>query len=333
MNPLRFLAPAMAALLLACGDPSSDPGISSAAADGAVTQGSAGNGGANVGAGGSSPDGATAESSPEAGGELSDGRAIDAELSDSNPREDAHGDGAESGTGSLQIMPLGDSITYGFNGTNAGYRGPLYNLLKSSHMNVLYVGTSVEGAVTTAANPLPSTERHNEGHSSFNINEISNNLDGLDTTEFDKYGGADRDPNGGHWFDGIASGVHAHPATYPDIILMMIGTNNASDTNRMAVRSQLHALITKITMLRPNAKLIVAQITPSNRPNNVSYNADVASEVAIFRAAGKQVSMVDMYTDFPADGLYTDGVHPNDKGFAFMAQQWHVGISGVVPGL
>jgi len=333
MNPFHFLGPAMAALLLACSDPSSDAGISSAAADGAVTQGSAGNGGANVRAGGSSPDGAEAESSPEAGGELSNGRAIDAEVSDSNPREDAHGDGAESGTGSLQIMPLGDSITYGFNGTNAGYRGPLYNLLKSSHMNVLYVGSSVQGAVTTVANPLPSTERHNEGHSSYNINEISNNLDGLDTTEFDKYGGADRDPNGGHWFDGIASGVHARPAMYPDIILMMIGTNNASDTDRMAVRSQLHALITKITMLRPNAKLIVAQITPSNRPNNVSYNADVASEAAIFRAAGKQVSMVDMYTDFHADGLYTDGVHPNDKGFAFMAQQWSVGISGVVPGL
>jgi hypothetical protein len=322
----------MAALLLACGDSSSDPGISSAAADGAVTQGSAGSGGANVGAGGTRPDGAMAESSPGAGGELPDG-AIDAELSDSSPQQDAHGDGAESGTGTLQIMPLGDSITYGFNGTNAGYRGPLYNLLKSSHMTVRYVGSSVEGAVTTAVSPLPSTERHNEGHSSFNINEISNNLDELDTTEFDKYGGADRDPNGGHWFDGIASGVHARAALYPDVILMMIGTNNASDTDRMAVRNQLHALITKITTLRPNAKLIVAQITPSNRPNNVSYNADVSSEVAIFRAAGKQVSMVDMYTGFPADGLYTDGVHPNDKGFAFMAQQWHAGISGVVPGL
>jgi hypothetical protein len=331
MNPFPFLGPAMAALLLACSATSSDPGISSAAEDGDVIQGSAG--GANVGAGGSTPDGATAESSPEAGGELPDGRSMDAELSDSKPQEDAHGDGADSGTGTLQIMPLGDSITYGFNGTNAGYRGPLYNLLKSSHLSVHYVGSSVEGAVTTAVSPLLSTERHNEGHSSFNINEISNNLDGLDTTEFDKYGGADRDPNGGHWFDGIASGVHARPPLYPDIILMMIGTNNASDPDRMAVRNQLHALITKITTLRPNAKLIVAQITPSNRPNNVSYNADVASEVAIFRAASKQVSIVDMYTGFPADGLYTDGVHPNDKGFAFMAQQWHAGISSVVPGL
>jgi hypothetical protein len=333
MNPFHFLGPVTAALLLACGDSSSDPAISSTPADGAVTQGSAGNGGANVGAGGSTPDGATTESSPEAGGELPDGRSMDGELSDSKPQEDAHGDRAESGTGTLQIMPLGDSITYGFNGTNAGYRGPLYNLLKSSHISVHYVGSSVEGAVTTAVSPLPTTERHNEGHSSFNINEISNNLDGLDTTEFDKYGGADRDPNGGHWFDGIASGVHARAALYPDIILMMIGTNNASDTDRVAVRNQLHALITKITTLRPSAKLIVAQITPCNRPNNVTYNADVASEVAIFRAAGKQISIVDMYTAFPADGLYTDGVHPNDKGFAFMAQQWHAGISAVVPGL
>jgi hypothetical protein len=194
--------------------------------------------------------------------------------------------------GTLQIMPLGDSITYGSAGTNAGYRGPLYSLLKTSPIKVLYVGSSVGGAVTTMVNPLPSNQRHNEGHASYTINDISNNLDGLDTTEFDKYGGASRDPNGGHWFDGIASGVNARPAAYPDIILMMIGANNAyaSDSDRTAVRNQPHALITKITTQRPNAKLVVAQITPSNRPYTVSYNADVASEVKTFQAAGKQVS-------------------------------------------
>jgi lysophospholipase L1-like esterase len=43
--------------------------------------------------------------------------------------------------------------------------------------------------------------------------------------------------------------------------------------------------------------------------------------------------MVDMYTNFPPNSLYTDGVHPIDTGYAFMAQQWYDGIAAVVPGL
>src|SRR6266542_2866673 len=266
--------------------------------------------------------GATARRSVERGAPVPRSQMPDSDSGDDARVSDASETDADGGKGMLQIMPLGDSITFGFNGTNAGYRGPLYNLLKASARNMLYVGSSVQGTVTTTDSPLPSDQRHNDGHSSYAINDINNNLDGLDTTAFDKYGGASRDPNGGHWLDGIPSGVNARPPRYPDIILMMVGTNNASDPDRTAVRNQLHALITKITALRPSTKLVVAQITPSNRPNNVSYNADVASEVMSFQAAGKKVTMVDMYTNFPSDGLYTDGVHPNDKGFAFMAKQW-----------
>ena len=112
----------------------------------------------------------------------------------------------------------------------------------------------------------------------------------------------------------------------------MIGTNNAGDADRTAVQNQLHALLTKITSLRPDTRLIVAQITPLKQTNNASYNAVVASEVNGFKAAGKHVSLVDMFTNFPADGQYTDGVHPNDKGFAFMSQQWFDAIVAVAKG-
>jgi GDSL-like Lipase/Acylhydrolase family len=237
--------------------------------------------------------------------------------------------GSAGANGVLRIMPVGDSITVGSSGTNAGYRGPLYNLLKKSIPQVLFVGSSLGGGVTTQVDPLPVEQRHSEGHSSYTINDVNNNLDGLDRATFEQYGGPDRDPNGGHWFDGIASGPHARPALYPDIITLMIGTNNASATDRAAVQAQLHVLITKITTQRPEAQLIVAQITPSNRPNNVNYNAVVASEVAAFKAAGKHVSVVDMYTSFPADGLGVDSVHPNDKGYAFMAQQWFTAITAI----
>jgi lysophospholipase L1-like esterase len=226
-------------------------------------------------------------------------------------------------------MPVGDSITEGAHGANAGYRGPLYGLLKQTSLDVLFVGSSVQGGVTVTIDALPKEQRHNEGHPSYTINDIDDNLDGLNTATFQMYGGADRDPNGGHWFDGVASGPQARLPLYPDIITLMIGTNNAGDTDREQVHAQLHALITKITTERPNARLIVAQITPSSRPNNVSYNMMVASEVATFQGAGKRVTLVDMYTDFPADGLSADQVHPNDKGYAFMAQRWFDAIAAL----
>lgn len=237
------------------------------------------------------------------------------------------GGGGAGGGGPLQIMPLGDSITVGGpDRSNAGYRGFLYNLLKQSGRNVMYVGSSVFGIVTTTVNPLPMDQRHNEGHSSYTINDINNNLDGLDTATFQRFGGADRDPNGGHWLDGIASGANARPPVSPDIITLMIGSNNGGDT-QTAAHDQLHALLTKLTTLRPNTDLIVAQIIPGNRTFDVSYNASVASEVASLQAAGKHVSLVDMYTNFPANGLASDNLHPNDTGFAFMAQQWFDAIA------
>jgi hypothetical protein len=348
MDSWTFRLAAISAIwLLGCGDPGSERGAplstgtyggggSVSATGGNAGQagasgGSAGTGISSGGAGGAGPESGTPELDGGNDARDSAGSAADADGSEQDAqRDDGRGE-VDAAKGVLQIMPLGDSITNGSGGTNAGYRGFLFNLLKASARDVLFVGSSVQGSVSTTVNPLPSAQRHNEGHSSYSINEISNNLDGLDTTSFDRYGGASRDPNGGHWFDGITSGANARPPLYPDIILMMVGTNNASNPDRTAVRNQLHALITKITTQRPNAKLVVAQITPSDRPNNVSYNADVASEVTSFRAAGKNVSMVDMYTNFPADGIGGDGTHPNDKGYAVMAQRWFDGIVAIVP--
>lgn len=226
----------------------------------------------------------------------------------------------------LKLMPLGDSITFGYNGTNAGYRGFLFNLLAPIAPGLQFVGSSVQGNVTTTASPLPQDQRSNEGHGSFTIKDIHDNLDGLNSTMFDTYGGADRDPNGGHWFDGTVTRGPVHP----DIITLMIGTNDngpgpsSPAYDRAAVRKRLHDLLTKITTLRPNSKVFIAKIIPRGTPSNAEdYNTIVASEAAAFKAAGKQVYLVDLHTGFPvATGLTNDGVHPNDTGFAWMAGRW-----------
>jgi autotransporter-associated beta strand protein len=233
---------------------------------------------------------------------------------------------------SLQVMPLGDSITAGAISSNAGYRGPLYNLVKSIMPNFLYVGsTTYNNALSgVPAIALPQSEWHNEGHSSYGVNDINNNLDGYDPTIYNLVPSASSNPDGGHWFDGISdpsSSYYPRAACYPDVILLMIGINDAH-FDLGTEQTNLHALLTKITAERPNAKLIVAQIIPSTASAYVAswvtgYNAIVRSEVASFQAAGKHMSTVDLNTGFPSNGLWTDGVHPVDAGVAFMAQQWY----------
>ncbi|MEO5715501.1 MAG: autotransporter-associated beta strand repeat-containing protein [Luteolibacter sp.] len=221
----------------------------------------------------------------------------------------------------LKIMPLGDSITYGFNGGNAGYRGLLYNLLNSIASGFRYIGTSIERPGSLPVSPID--QRHNEGHSSYAINDISNNLDGFDNSKFLQYGGPERNPNGGHWFDGIPN---VRDPMYPDVITLMIGTNDIVDLT--GVQTRLHNLLSKITTQRPAAKLIVATITPlpAFTANVTAYNGIIASEVAAFQSVGKQVFLVDMKTGFPANGLDPDNIHPNDIGFTFMASQWRDAI-------
>jgi autotransporter-associated beta strand protein len=215
----------------------------------------------------------------------------------------------------MKIMPLGDSITFGDFGFNAGYRGPLYYLLSPTVPNYRYVGSSIQ-----KPGLLPFEQRYHEGHSSYTIQDTSNNLDGFDNARFLQYGGAERNPNGGHWLTGGNDTGRA--PLFPDVITLMLGTNDLPD--QTGVEARLTALLEKITTLRPNAALLVARITPvPSHPEVNPYNLIVSSTVEAFRSAGKNVHLVDLNTHFPPNGLSPDGVHPNEIGFNWMAIQWY----------
>ncbi len=221
----------------------------------------------------------------------------------------------------LQVMPLGDSITFGHNGGNAGYRGPLYGLMLPAAPGFRYVGTSIQRPGFLPS--IPVDQRHHEGHPSYNIQDVNLNLDGYDNARFLEFGGADRDPNGGYWL--VGGNGTGRAAVFPDVIALMIGTN---DLDKLTdVETRLRALITKLTTLRPATKLIVAKITPVvGYPLVNDYNDTVEQVVADFKIAGKNISLVDLNTQFPSNGLDPDGVHPNDAGFSWMALQWHEAI-------
>jgi autotransporter-associated beta strand protein len=222
----------------------------------------------------------------------------------------------------FQIMPLGDSITYGSTSNTAGYRGALFPLVLPMAPTFRFIGTSNLGSTTLPSSPID--QRYHEGHSSYNLNDVSNNLDGFDNARFLQYGGQDRNPNGGYWLTG-GNGTGRSPVN-PDCITMMLGTNDLLDQD--GVEARLQGLISKITTLRPNSRLIIAKITPitSGIYPIDSYNSIVTRQVAAFQAAGKNVHLVDLNSGFPGNGLINDGVHPNDTGFAWMARQWHEAI-------
>ena len=68
-------------------------------------------------------------------------------------------------TPSLRIMPLGDSITQGAKSENtAGYRGPLWTLLKEAGYNVDYVGSS-----TATPGTVSGMDTDHEGHGGWRL--------------------------------------------------------------------------------------------------------------------------------------------------------------------
>lgn len=241
-------------------------------------------------------------------------------------------------TNSFQIMPLGDSITYGAYGSDAGYRGFLYDLLNPVAPNFQFIGAATVNPGNLPTSPIDQT--HHNGYSSYATLDLLNNLDGLDLARYNEYGGAERNPNGGYWLTG-GNGT-GRSAVFPDIILLLVGANdiaqaNLGNTNINIVNypTNLTALINEIVTLRPNAKVLMADITPepAQSANAATVNSMIHTVVTNFQAQGAQVSEVDLFTQFPANGLSGDQLHPNDTGYSFMAGQWVNAILSICTGI
>jgi lysophospholipase L1-like esterase len=196
-------------------------------------------------------------------------------------------------------MPLGDSITLGVNG---GYRNNLYTSLRQDNCGVSYVGTQSDGNTRVAA-------KHHEGHPRFSIGDIASSVD--------------------TWM----------ASTQPNIILLMIGTNDTAwwtgeNADQIGVRH--NALIEKLRTARPNAWIFVASIPPQSsaiiQPNNIDralltrqFNAVIRRNVDARAAAGQLVRFVDVNSVLTTADLY-DGIHPTEAAHAKVAQKFLVAI-------
>jgi autotransporter-associated beta strand protein len=206
----------------------------------------------------------------------------------------------------LRIMPLGDSITYGSNndGIGGGYRYPLYVALTNAGFNVDYIGTQ-----TSLPHVGLGVEINHEGHSGWKISDPTSGL-------YENILG---------WFTTVGD---------PDVILLHIGTNDSGTLSTFTnAVDRLDALITRMAVAKPNARIIVTSLLKRSAPNytNITnlFNPYVPGKVAAQAALGRRVTFLDMHAKLELSDMY-DNLHPNNVGYGKMAAAWFPAITNIV---
>lgn len=208
-----------------------------------------------------------------------------------------------------KLLPFGDSITRGAKSSDdAGYRSALFKLIAAANKKATFTGSLSNGPAQVSGKSFP---RLHEGRPGWTIdpgyNMISSSYSGIST-------------------------LVPSPALNgnPHIILLMIGTNDlfARDTAKMADR--LEVLLDKIARNAPNALIVLAQITPLGSSNSAvtAYNAKIPAIIQAHAAKGQHIIGVDM-SKLPTSNL-SDGTHPNDRGYEYMASVWFAAIQDLL---
>jgi lysophospholipase L1-like esterase len=206
----------------------------------------------------------------------------------------------ESKVKPLRIMPLGASITDGYLGTMAGYRGPLKKLLDDAKVTFQFVGSWTDNPGTV---PLPREQQHHEGHSGYVIQAGTSGRSGIWDFRND-------------WLGPTGSQV--------DVFLIVIGTNDVDlDYKLDTAAMRLDALVSALVDLQPQAKIILAQLPPINDAAEdarcVTYNKAVVATVKAHHDQGEAVTTVDLHSAITTAEL-ADKLHPSDGGYAKIAK-------------
>jgi lysophospholipase L1-like esterase len=193
--------------------------------------------------------------------------------------------------GGVRVMPLGDSITDGFN-VPGGYRIDLWQHLVDGGHTVDFVGSQTNG-------PAGLGDRDHEGHSGWRIDQIDANIVS--------------------WLQRFT----------PRTVLLHIGTNDMVQ-NPGGAPQRLSTLIDRITTAAPDTEVFVATIIPLPALDATvrAFNAAIPGIVQSKVDAGQRVHLVDMFSALTAADL-ADGVHPNAGGYAKLAAVWFDALESV----
>jgi acyl-CoA thioesterase I len=109
-----------------------------------------------------------------------------------------------------------------------------------------------------------------------------------------------------------------------------VSIDAARGTDKIADR--LDVLLGKIVNVAPKALIVVAQVTPIKRNPAplATYNSKIPALVQKRAASGQHRISVDM-SQMPTSSLASDGLHPNDTGYTYMADVWYTAIKSYLP--
>ena len=212
------------------------------------------------------------------------------------------GDTLRLGSSSLStdintIMPFGDSITKGKIG---GYRVFLHKLLNASGSDFKFVGEQ-----TRDSGDIPADQWY---HAGIGGDKMVNQLPGGSNNAL----------------------FLARLAMQPDAVLLHFGINDIHEPSDQAtLRARMTELLDTFIAESPDSTIFLATVVPAfwkewTKAAVDGFNKTIIALVDERQTAGKNIVLVDMNSDFPKNGLRTDdNLHPNDTGYAWMAQQWY----------
>lgn len=235
----------------------------------------------------------------------------------------------------IKIMPIGDSITHGYQ-SSGGYRKYFYHFLSDDY-DIDMVGPNSDYPDTfTWLKEEVSYDTDHCGYSGYAIQYI----DGTETRQ--------------GILETLQDGNYLQ--TYdPDIIMLQIGTNDILSAYNDGITDRLENLINYISDNTKDDTVIFVSTIPhidavkvsdwcwaygdvkyNSTPEDFdkivndyvdSYNKSIPLLVDKLQDEGKNVEFADIYSSFEENGLtldkyLEDGVHPNEKGYARIGINW-----------
>lgn len=206
----------------------------------------------------------------------------------------------------LRVMPLGDSITDGFN-IVGGYRTPLWKMLEANGLadGIDFVGPNWGG----------DGDPNHAGYSGYAIADIPGQRQGI--------------------YNFIDYLMENFPA---DVVMLQIGTNDILSSCNEGMADRLELLVDSILTYIPEDGLLYvatipymdADVTNYTDAYTVeemdaavdAYNNDVKKLVAKKRSADNRIALSDINSVLTKADL-ADGVHPSQEGYNKMAAYWY----------
>ncbi len=212
----------------------------------------------------------------------------------------------------VKIMPLGDSITMGKNDSSnsdenymAGYRQKLYLDLSESGYAVDFVGSQRSGSLVA-----PVFDIDHAGYPGYHAS-----------------GGTS-----GDILSSVFNELWINPA---EVVLLHIGTNDVSTGGQDV--NEIRAILDEIDRYSPDTSVVLARIinrtdSPALAQATAQFNNEVEAMATERISYGDRILIVDQESalDYLTD-MSLSGIHPNDNGYAKMADVWFKGLGEILP--